>query len=67
MGYGLQRRVAKRGWEKRDIGMDAIGAALVVGGMAFLFSGLIFLLPHPTGKRPPKAKSEKSDDEPAVQ
>jgi Na+-transporting methylmalonyl-CoA/oxaloacetate decarboxylase gamma subunit len=25
--------------------MDTIGMALVVGGMAFLFSGLIFLIP----------------------
>ena len=65
MGYGLQRRVAKLEWGKRNIGMDAIGAALVVGGMAYLFSGLIFLLPYPTGKRP--RESEKSDDKPAVQ
>jgi len=25
--------------------MDTLGVALLVGGMAFLFSGLIFLLP----------------------
>lgn len=25
--------------------MDALGVSLIVGGMAFLFSGLIFLLP----------------------
>jgi len=25
--------------------MDTVGMALVVGGMAFLFSGLIFLIP----------------------
>jgi hypothetical protein len=25
--------------------MDTVGVALVVGGMAFLFSGLIFLIP----------------------
>ena len=32
--------------------METVGIALVVGGMALLFSGLIFLLPFP-GKRPP--------------
>jgi hypothetical protein len=27
--------------------MDHFGLALIVGGVAFLVSGLIFLLPHP--------------------
>ena len=36
--------------------MGTIGIALVVGGMALLFSGLIFLLPF-SGKRPPPRES----------
>jgi hypothetical protein len=27
--------------------MDHLGVALIVGGAAFVVSGLIFLLPHP--------------------
>jgi hypothetical protein len=27
--------------------MDHLGLALIVGGAAFLVSGLVFLLPHP--------------------
>jgi hypothetical protein len=36
--------------------MGTVGVALVVGGMALLFSGLIFLLPF-RGKRPPPRES----------
>jgi hypothetical protein len=36
--------------------MGTAGVALVVGGMALLFSGLIFLMPFP-GKRPPPRES----------
>jgi hypothetical protein len=32
---------------------DTIGVALIVGGAAFLCSGLIFLLP--TGRKPPSS------------
>ena len=31
----------------RTPGMDDLGLALIVGGAAFVVSGLIFLLPHP--------------------
>jgi len=36
--------------------MGTVGIALVVGGVALLLSGLIFLLPFP-GKRPPPPES----------
>jgi hypothetical protein len=36
--------------------MGTVGIALVVGGMALLFSGLVVLLPFP-GKRPPPRES----------
>jgi hypothetical protein len=36
--------------------MDTVGVALVVGGMAFLFSGLIFLIPG-RGSRPAPEES----------
>ena len=39
--------------------IDAIGAALMVGGFALLCSGLIFLLPTP--RKP--ASDEGSDEE----
>jgi hypothetical protein len=42
--------------------MEVIGMALIVGGMAYLFSGLIFLLPNPTAKRP-AIVTENSDEE----
>ena len=37
--------------------MDTLGLALLVGGMAFLFSGLVFLLPT---ERKPSSKMEAS-------
>ena len=37
--------------------MDTIGVAMIVGGMAFLFSGLIFLLP--TERKLPSSKKEQ--------
>jgi hypothetical protein len=36
--------------------MGTVGMALMVGGLALLFSGLIFLMPFP-GKRPPPRES----------
>ena len=42
--------------------MEVIGMALIVGGMAYLFSGLIFLLPNPTAKRP-AIVTENSDED----
>jgi len=36
--------------------MGTVGIALVVGGMALLLSGLIFLMPF-SGKRPPPRES----------
>ncbi len=36
--------------------MDTIGVAMIVGGMAFLFSGLIFLLPE---RKLPSSKEEQ--------
>jgi hypothetical protein len=40
--------------------MDTVGMALVVGGMALLFSGLIFLLPDPGSGRAPTESFEES-------
>jgi hypothetical protein len=39
--------------------MGTVGMALVIGGMAFLFSGLIFLLPV---RRTPPAPGESFED-----
>jgi hypothetical protein len=39
--------------------MGTVGMALVVGGMAFLFSGLIFLIPVRDRRYPPQ---ESFDD-----
>jgi hypothetical protein len=36
--------------------MGTVGLALVVGGMALLFSGLVFLIPL-GGRRPPSRES----------
>ena len=42
--------------------MDEVGTALVVLGMAYLFSGLVFLLPNPKQEghteNPPKSQVE---------
>jgi len=40
--------------------MGTVGIALVVGGMALLFSGLIFLLPFPGKRSPPRESFEDS-------
>jgi hypothetical protein len=42
--------------------MDTVGMALVVGGMAFLFSGLIFLIPV-GGSRPAPGESLEDSQE----
>jgi hypothetical protein len=39
------------GVHRRNSGMNPLGLALIVGGAAFLLSGLIFLLPQPRGLR----------------
>jgi hypothetical protein len=36
--------------------MGTLGMALVIGGMALLFSGLVFLIPD-RGRRPPSQES----------
>ena len=40
--------------------MTALGTSLIVLGVAFLFSGLIFVLPKPSGHKPvqPSAQQE---------
>jgi hypothetical protein len=43
--------------------MDNVGVALVVGGMAFLFSGLIFLIPVRGGRPEPKESLEDSQEQ----
>jgi hypothetical protein len=44
--------------------MIALGTSLIVGGMAFLFSGLIFLLPVSSkGERSPKLVTIDEDHE----
>jgi hypothetical protein len=40
--------------------MGTVGLALVVGGMAILFSGLVFLIPVRGGRRPPQESFEDS-------
>jgi hypothetical protein len=40
--------------------MGTVGMALVVGGMAFLFSGLIFLIPVRGSRPAPKESFEDS-------
>jgi hypothetical protein len=40
--------------------MGTIGLALVVGGLAFLFSGLVFLIPVSGIRRPPRDSVEDS-------
>ena len=42
--------------------MDTVGMALVVGGMAFLFSGLIFLIPIRGSSSPPDEPFEDSQE-----
>jgi thioesterase domain-containing protein len=43
--------------------MKALGASLIVLGLAFLFSGLIFVLPLPRRKRSrPKESFEESQE-----
>jgi hypothetical protein len=42
--------------------MTVLGTSLIVGGMAFLFSGLIFLLPVPL-KKPAKLPTLEEDQE----
>jgi hypothetical protein len=43
--------------------MDTVGMALVVGGMAILFSGLIFLIPVGGSRRhPPQELFEDSQE-----
>jgi hypothetical protein len=42
--------------------MGTVGMALVVGGMAFFFSGLIFLIPIRGGRPAPKESFEDSQD-----
>jgi hypothetical protein len=42
--------------------MDNMGIALVVGGMAFLFSGLIFLIPVRGERRPRQEPFEGSQE-----
>jgi hypothetical protein len=39
--------------------MDTLGVSLLVGGMAFLISGLVFLLPT---ERKPSLRIEPSED-----
>jgi hypothetical protein len=40
--------------------MGTLGMALVLGGMALLFSGLIFLIPVRGKRRPPRESFEDS-------
>jgi hypothetical protein len=40
--------------------MGTVGLALIVGGMALLFSGLIFLMPFPGKRAPPQESFEES-------
>jgi hypothetical protein len=40
--------------------MDTVGMALVVGGMALLFSGLVFFLPDPGSGPAPTESFEDS-------
>ena len=40
--------------------MGAVGLALVVGGMALLFSGLVFLIPVPGSRSEPQESFEDS-------
>jgi hypothetical protein len=42
--------------------MGTLGMALVVGGMAFLFSGLIFLIPVPGSPSAPNESFEDSQE-----
>jgi len=42
--------------------MGTVGLALVVGGMAFLFSGLIFLLPVGDRRHPSQESFEDSQE-----
>lgn len=42
--------------------MGTVGLALVVGGMAFLFSGLIFLIPVRGNRHPPQESFEDSQE-----
>jgi hypothetical protein len=46
--------------------MDTAGVALIVGGTAFLFSGLIFLIPV-GGSRPAPGESLEDSQEPIEQ
>jgi len=40
--------------------MGTVGLALVVGGMAILFSGLVFFIPVSRGRRPQRESFEDS-------
>jgi hypothetical protein len=42
--------------------MGTVGIALVVGGMALLFSGLIFLIPVSGSRHPPQESFEDSQE-----
>jgi hypothetical protein len=39
--------------------MTALGASLMVLGVAFLFSGLIFVFPKPSGRKPVQPSAQQ--------
>jgi hypothetical protein len=61
---GFRRKLIYPFWNFLGIfNMDTVGVALIVGGMAFLFSGLIFLIPTGASRAAPQDSLEDNQEQ----